>query len=70
MKIPHIKTDADLRAAIKEVERLWNAAPGSADEDELERLAIMIGAYESKRRPTPTAEELDLDPLDPKSWEF
>jgi HTH-type transcriptional regulator / antitoxin HigA len=52
-----IRTDADYEAALKGIERLWGAKPGSRDGDRLDVLATLIDAYE--------AEHFPLDPPDP-----
>lgn len=52
-----LRTDADYRAALAEVERLMTAAPGSPDEDRLDVLATLVDAYESRHFP--------IDPPDP-----
>ena len=52
-----IRSDADYEAALKEVERLWGAKPGSRDGDRLDVLATLIDAYE--------VEHFPLDPPDP-----
>ncbi len=52
-----IRSNADYEAALKEVERLWGAKPGSRDGDRLDVLATLIDAYE--------AEHFPLDPPDP-----
>lgn len=43
--------------ALRRVEQIWNAAPGSAQKTELDALATLIEAYERKLFPVP--------PLDP-----
>ena len=57
MEIKPIKTNADHRAALAEIERLMDAEPGSADGDRLDVLATLVEAYEAKRFP--------IDPPDP-----
>lgn len=52
-----IRSNADYEAALKEVERLWGAKPGSRDGDRLDVLATLIDAYEDEHFP--------LDPPDP-----
>src|SRR5271163_3417459 len=52
-----IRTNADYEAALKEVERLWGAKPGSRECDHLDVLATLIDAYENEHFP--------LDPPDP-----
>ena len=59
MKITPIRTDADHRRAVEEIERLWGAAEGTPDGDRLDVLATLVDAYEAKRWPT-----ADLDPVE------
>jgi HTH-type transcriptional regulator/antitoxin HigA len=47
MDIRPIRTKADHRAALKGVERLWNADPGTPDGDRVDVLATLIEAYET-----------------------
>ena len=51
MNVRPIKTKADYRAALKEVERLWEAEPGTADGDRVDVLVTLIEAYEAKHFP-------------------
>jgi HTH-type transcriptional regulator/antitoxin HigA len=46
-----LRTDRDHAAAIREIERLWAAKPGTADHDRLEILGTLVDAYESLRWP-------------------
>jgi HTH-type transcriptional regulator / antitoxin HigA len=48
MEIKPIRTKRDCVAALKEIERLFNAKPGTADGDRLEVLTTLIEAYEEK----------------------
>jgi HTH-type transcriptional regulator/antitoxin HigA len=48
MKIRPIKTKADYRDALKEIERLMDAKPGTADGDRLEVLTTLVDHYESQ----------------------
>jgi HTH-type transcriptional regulator / antitoxin HigA len=50
-QIKPIKTVADHKAALREVEALWGAAKGRADGDRLDALATLIEDYEEKRWP-------------------
>jgi HTH-type transcriptional regulator/antitoxin HigA len=69
--IKPIRTEADHRLALKEIERLWGAKPGTPDGDRLEVLAILVERYEKDQFPidAPTAiaaiefriEQLGLD---------
>lgn len=57
MTIRPIRTKADHRRALKEVERLWNAEPGTPDGDRVDVLVTLIEAYE--------AEHFPIEPPDP-----
>jgi len=52
-----IRTDADLDAALREINRLWGSKPDTADGDRLEVLAILVERYEKDHFPidAPTA---------------
>ena len=51
MQLKPIKNDADHEAALKEIERLWNAAEGTEDGDRLEILIILTETYEEAHFP-------------------
>ena len=51
MQLKPIKTDADHEAALKEIERLWGAAEGTADGDRVEILITLEEAYEEAHFP-------------------
>src|ERR1700674_1210028 len=60
MEIHPIKNDDDLAKALREIERLWGAAPGTEDGDKLDLLATLVEKYEDGRWPN-----LDVsDPID------
>ena len=71
MDVKPIRNERQHRAALKEIERLWAAKPGSAEHDRLEVLATLVEDYEEKHQPIyppdPIAairfrmEQLDLD---------
>ncbi|MDR3556867.1 MAG: helix-turn-helix domain-containing protein [Syntrophobacteraceae bacterium] len=48
MEIKPIKTEADYRAALEEVERLFDSMPGTPEGDRLEVLVTLIEAFEEK----------------------
>lgn len=48
MQIRPIKTKADHRAALKEIERLMDARPGTPAGDRLEVLTTLVERYESQ----------------------
>jgi HTH-type transcriptional regulator/antitoxin HigA len=51
MRIRPIRTKADYRTALKEVERLWNADPGTPEGDVADVLTTLIEAYEAEHFP-------------------
>jgi len=51
MEIKPIRTEADYESVLKEVERLWGAAPGTPDGDRFEVLFTLVEAYEEKQYP-------------------
>jgi HTH-type transcriptional regulator/antitoxin HigA len=52
-----IRTKADYKKALAEVERLWGARSGTQEGDRLDVLATLIDAYETEHYP--------MDPPDP-----
>lgn len=58
MEIRPIKTEADYRAALKEVERLWEAEPGTPEGDCVEVLTTLVEAYEARHHPVPTPDPI------------
>jgi HTH-type transcriptional regulator/antitoxin HigA len=56
-KLKPIRTTADYRRALAEVERLWGAKAGTPGGDRLDILATLIDAYEAEHYP--------IDPPDP-----
>jgi HTH-type transcriptional regulator/antitoxin HigA len=49
MNIRPIRNEADHVAALRRMETLWSASPGSDDAAELDALATLVEAYEAKR---------------------
>jgi len=65
MDIKPIKTDADYRAALKEIETLMMAEPDSPEGEKLDVLVTLVEAYEAKHYP------LDLpDPVEAIKFEM
>ncbi|MBX9894468.1 MAG: transcriptional regulator [Nitrosomonas sp.] len=65
MEIKPIKTDADYRAALKEVESLMSAETNTPEGEKLDVLVTLIEAYERKHFP------LDLpDPIEAIKFEM
>src|SRR5271168_4730628 len=58
MEIRPIRTKADYRAALTEVERLWDAQSGTADGDRVEVLVTLIEAYEAKHYAIPAPDPI------------
>jgi HTH-type transcriptional regulator/antitoxin HigA len=51
MEIKPIRTVADHRRALREIEHLWNAPPRSPEHDRLEVLETLVVAWEEKHVP-------------------
>jgi HTH-type transcriptional regulator/antitoxin HigA len=51
MNIKPIKTEVDYEAACKRIDEIFQAEPGSKEEEELDILAILVDAYEEKHFP-------------------
>lgn len=51
MNIKPIRTRADHRAALKEIESLMTARPGTPEGERLDVLATLVQAYEAKHYP-------------------
>ena len=51
MEVKPIKTDADYRASLKEIESLMAARPDSPEGEKLDVLATLVEAYERKHYP-------------------
>jgi HTH-type transcriptional regulator/antitoxin HigA len=60
MRIQPIRTEADHTAAIERIAQLMGAKPGSAASDELEVLATLVDAYESKQFPIGTPDPVAI----------
>jgi HTH-type transcriptional regulator/antitoxin HigA len=58
MEIRPIRTEADYRAALREVERLWSAEPGTPEGDKVEVLSTLIEAYEERHHPIPAPDPI------------
>ena len=54
MDIRPIRNEEDHIAALKEIERLWNAVENTPEADRMEVLAILVEDYESRHFPAPT----------------
>ena len=65
MDIRPIKTDADYRAALNDIENLMMAEPDTVEGEKLDILVTLVGAYEAKHFP------MDLpDPVEAIKFEM
>jgi HTH-type transcriptional regulator / antitoxin HigA len=51
MRLKPIRTEADYEAALHEIDRLMDAAPGTPEGDRLDILATLVEAYEGRHHP-------------------
>ncbi|EWY41425.1 DNA-binding protein [Skermanella stibiiresistens SB22] len=58
MNVTPIKTDADFRTALSEIERLWDAEPETPEGDRLDVLMTLVEAYERRHHPMPIADPI------------
>ena len=58
MDIRPLRTEADHRTALTELERLWESEPDTPDGDRVEVLSTLIEAYEAKRHPIPAPDPI------------
>jgi HTH-type transcriptional regulator/antitoxin HigA len=59
MDIKPVRTQRDYKAALGEVERLFDAEPGTADADRLEVLTTLVEAYEERNHPIAPPDPID-----------
>ena len=59
MEIKPIRTQRDYKAALGEIERLFDAKPGSVDADRLEVLTTLVEAYEERNHPIAPPDPID-----------
>lgn len=59
MNIKPIKTTTDYEAALKEIERLFEAQPGTPQGDRLEVLTTLVEAYEDKHFAIPAPDPIE-----------
>lgn len=60
MTIKPIHTEADCRAALAEIEALWDAPEGSGGADQLEVLSMLVEAYEKSAFPIQAPDPVDF----------
>lgn len=54
-----IKSEEDYGAALQEIERLWDAEPGTAASDSLEILVTLVEVYEQEHYELPPPDPID-----------
>ena len=59
MEIKPIKTEKEYEAALREIERLFDAKPGTSEGDQLEVLATLVEAYENERYSIPLPDPIE-----------
>jgi len=57
MEIKPIRSEADYKAALKEIERLIESQPGTPEGDQMDVLATLVEAYEAKHFPIPEPDD-------------
>lgn len=57
--IKPIHTEAEYQAALAEIDRLFDVAPNTPEENRLELLTILVEAYESIHYPIPFPDPVD-----------
>lgn len=60
MNIKPIKTNSDYEAALKEIERLFEAEPGTSDGDRLDVLSTLVEAYEDEHYSIPLPDPIEM----------
>jgi HTH-type transcriptional regulator/antitoxin HigA len=59
VEIRPIHSDVDYQAALREIERLFDAAPGTPEADRLEIWTTLVEAYEEKKYPIPVPDPIE-----------
>ena len=59
MEIKPLHTEADYEAALSEIERLFDAKPGTPEADRLDVLATLVQVYEAKHYPIPLPDAIE-----------
>lgn len=59
MEIKPIKTEIDYEAALKEIEQLFHAVPGTLEGDRLEVLATLVEVYEDQHYSIPLPDPIE-----------
>jgi HTH-type transcriptional regulator/antitoxin HigA len=59
MEIRPIRTEADYEAALAEIERLFDAAPNTPENDRLDVFTTLVEAYEARHYPIPEPDPVE-----------
>lgn len=59
MDIEPIRTEKEYEAALKEIERFFNAEPGTPEGDRLDVLVTLVEAYEDEHYPIPLPDPIE-----------
>jgi HTH-type transcriptional regulator/antitoxin HigA len=59
VRIKPIKTESDYQEALKEIERIFDAAPGTREGDRLDVLTTLVEAYEEKHFHIPLPDPIE-----------
>lgn len=51
MEIKPIRNEAEYRAALAQIDQLWDSEPGSSESDRLDILTTLVEAYEARHHP-------------------
>ena len=60
MELRPIRTKREYRAALGEIEALWDARDGTAESDRLQVLVLLVEAYEQKHFPIEAPHPIDF----------
>ena len=60
MELKPIRTEAEYRAALADIEQLFDAPDGTPEADKLEVLALLVERYETTHYPVDTPEPIDF----------
>ena len=61
MDEPVIRNDDDLTAALRDIDTLWHAEPGSPDGDKRDALVALVNAYEDRHYAIPKVDRSRLN---------
>jgi HTH-type transcriptional regulator/antitoxin HigA len=59
LEIKPIKTEADYEAALREIDALLEAAPGTVEFDRLDVISTLVEAYEEEHYPMPPPDPIE-----------